>query len=45
MQGLDFKEAPTQEDLRLDFKHEFQVMVEHKKILEETQASDVQTDT
>jgi hypothetical protein len=45
LQGLEFKQAPTEEDLKLSFKHDFQVVVECRKILGETQPSDTQTDT
>jgi hypothetical protein len=40
---MEFKEAPTQEDLKVAFKHGFQGVVERRKILGETQPSNTQT--
>jgi hypothetical protein len=42
---MEYKEAPTQEDLNISFKHGFKAMVERRKILGETQPSNTQTDT
>jgi hypothetical protein len=42
---LEFKEAQIEEELKLDFKHGFQSVTEHKKILGETQPFGTQTDT
>jgi hypothetical protein len=45
LQGLEFKEAPIEEYLKLVFKHGFQSMAKCRKILGETQPSSTQTDT
>ena len=33
MQANRFKEVPTNEDLKLGFQHDFEVVVEHRKSL------------
>jgi hypothetical protein len=42
---MEYKEAPTKEDLKLSFTHIFKFVVERRKILGETQLSATQTDT
>jgi hypothetical protein len=39
MQGAQFKTVTIEEDLRLDFKFIFQVMVEHQQSMGKTQSS------
>jgi hypothetical protein len=37
MQGDMFNNVPTKEDMKIDFKLDFQAVVEHRKILGQTQ--------
>lgn len=45
LQWLDFNESPTEEGLKLSYKHFYQVVVEHKRCLGQTQSFDTRVDT
>jgi hypothetical protein len=45
LEGLEFKEDPTLEDLKIGFEKGYDVVVEHKKRLWKTQPSITKIDT